>query len=263
MDYSTEVSRRLMVAVDASRFSSRDDVGQHGLEAALLGILTTAAARAGLQRGLWVRQVSGDGELAVLPESEPEPLVVDHLVQELSALLADHNYERTDAARLRLRMAVHHGTVYPAALGYAGQGVVEVNRLLDSQVVRSTLMVSGADLVLALSSRVYQDTVQQRRTRHAPKAFRCVEVRNKEYVGEAYLYVPGTDVHALPLGLHPAAAPTVKPEPAPAPAPAPAPTGTGTRRPTVWWRRFLQRRTQRWISGAGPGIDGDPEQSWR
>jgi hypothetical protein len=194
--------RRLLLAVDAQGYGGGDDQQHVAIQNGLLSVLNEAATRAHLARDRWSRQLAGDGELAVLPISEPEPLVVDDFVRELAAALRCHNRDRIPTVRLRL--AIHHGVAMPASMGFAGQGVVAVSRLADSEPLRQALTQStDADLAVCLSGQVYRDTVLQGHTSLRPEDFRRVEVRVKEFTQDAWLRIPGGDVHALELSDEP------------------------------------------------------------
>lgn len=192
--------RRLLVTADATAYGRADDLQQKLMQTALPAVLEEAAARAKLHRVDWQRQSTGDGELALLPASEEEPRVVDDYVYHLHGALRAYNRDLRPEARLRLRMAVHHGVVVPASPGFAGQGVVVVSRLLDSRPVRAALEVSDADLAVIVSDEVFSATIAQRYTTVPVEAFRRVLVEHKEFRGDAWLHVPGRDVHALHLG---------------------------------------------------------------
>ncbi|MEU7827068.1 hypothetical protein [Catellatospora sp. NPDC049133] len=163
-------------------------------------VLDGSAEAAGLRRTAWERQAGGDGELAVLPADEPENLLVDNFVRELDGRLADHNEDRLPEARLRLRLALHHGIVEPAANGFAGAGVVVVSRLVESAAIRATqAAVPEAHLVVILSNRIFLDTVAQGHTVLRPANCRKVQVQVKEYAEAAWIYVPGHEAHGLVL----------------------------------------------------------------
>jgi len=155
--------------------------------------------------------------------------------RELHNELEDLNHDLVAGAQVRLRLAIHHGFASPASNGFAGQGVVVVSRLVDSAPVRQALVVQpGASLAVILSSRVFEDTVVQRHTTLSGKAFRRVVVANKDYTDDAYLYVPGFDVHALDLA-------NVETGPRPEPPPNPEPaggSGPGTLQPTTVHTEF-------------------------
>jgi hypothetical protein len=190
--------RRLLIFVDAKGYGGVDDLSQDEIQHLIVRVLDEAAARAGLSRAGWRRQPSGDGELAVLPDTEPEPVVVDDYTHEVQRALARHN-RRPAATRLRLRLAIHHGMAKPAPLGFSGQGVVEASRLVASEAAHAALSRSRADLVVIVSDKVFLDTIVQPHTSLRPDQFRRVEVQHKESHQTAWLYLPGGDITAVPL----------------------------------------------------------------
>ncbi|GAA3749430.1 hypothetical protein [Salinactinospora qingdaonensis] len=200
MTFSDEFQRRPMIATDAKGFGSADDQRQLAIQSGLRAVPEQAAERSGLCREGWDTQFTGDGELAVLPREAREAVVADEYVRAFAAELAHYNRDLRSEARLRVRMAIHFGNAVPSAEGYRGQGVVAVSRLVDSDVLRAALDVSGADLVVALSNQVFEDTVLQGYTTVSAEEFRGVNVREKEFVAQAWIRVPGHDIHALDLG---------------------------------------------------------------
>jgi hypothetical protein len=192
--------RWLLVSCDAVGYGSGDDLRHKSVQTALPAVLDEAAARARLHRVGWRREVTGDGELALLPDTEPEPRVVDDYVNHLNGALTAYNRDLRQEARLRLRVAIHYGVAVRADNGYAGQGVVVVSRLVDARPVRAALEVSDADLAVILSDQVFTDTVAQYYTSVRPEAFRRVRVENKEFLEDAWLWVPDRDVHGMHLG---------------------------------------------------------------
>lgn len=184
------VRRHLCVAVDAKDYSRLDAAGQEDLQAALVRTLDMAAERAGLERLAWSRQQQGDGELALVPADQDEKLVVDDFVRELDALLDRHNHGRFADARLRLRVAIHHGVAYVSENGYAGPAPVVVSRILASRELRDALeQTPDADLVVALSDGVYGDLVLNRLTSLRPAVFRCTAIKSQKYEGTAWIRV--------------------------------------------------------------------------
>lgn len=199
MSRSDRFGRRLLVAIDAKSYGSGDDQRHDAIQNGLLVVLDEAAAEAHLARADWLKQPAGDSELAVLPPAEPEPRVVADFVYKLAAALRHHNRDLQAARRLRLRLAIHHGTAMPSSNGFSGQGIVVVSRLVDSPPLRTALAVSGADLAVIVSRQVFMDTVVQGHTSLEPTALRKVTVRNKEFVDDAWIWVPDGDVHSLDL----------------------------------------------------------------
>lgn len=222
-----DFERRLLLSVDAKEYS-RGTGRRHGVvQQNLLAVLDDAAERTGLARARWEQQPGGDGELAVLPPGEREPRVVDDFVHNLAAALRRNNRDEAPERHLRLRLAVHFGPTMPAANGYKGHGPIVVSRLCGCGALREALNVSGADLAVVLSRQVFEDTVAQEHTSLRAADFRRVCVREKEYRDDAWILVPGHDVHSLNLPDGRPAAPTVPDERVP-----PVDAGPSTERPS-------------------------------
>ncbi|MET7397553.1 hypothetical protein ABZS66_29115 [Dactylosporangium sp. NPDC005572] len=199
--------RQLLLSVDVRGYGRSGDVRQHEIQRLLSEILDAAAGRSGLDRAGWQRQAAGDGELSVLPAGESEVRLVDDFVRELAAELRFRNRDELPGDRLRMRVAVHHGVVRAAPMGFAGKGVVEVSRLADSAVAHLALDRSDADLVVVLSRQIFEDTVEH--TSLDPARLRQVTIDHKEFRSTAWLLLPGRDIHAIDLD------PPAGPDPAP------------------------------------------------
>ncbi|MFB9683274.1 hypothetical protein [Amycolatopsis plumensis] len=198
--------------MDVQGYGGQDDRRHASIQSGLLAVADTAAARCGLDRTTWHRQGAGDGELAILPAGTPEPAVADDYVRELAAALADHNHDLVAEARMRLRIAIHHGVAMPGANGWTGQGVVSVSRLVDSTPLRGALRAfPDAGLAVLVSRQIYTDVVAQRHTSLKPAEFREVVVRHKEFTDVAWLRVPGHDVHGADLAADPPEGPVDPP----------------------------------------------------
>jgi hypothetical protein len=201
--------RSLLVCCDLRRYGAADDQLQRDLQDLLVRSLDRAGAVAGLDRTTWLRQPKGDEEWAVLPPGAPEEKVVDHYVRALNAELAAVNRYRVPEARARLRLAIHHGAVVDGANGFAGQDSVLVSRLLNSAAAHLALdRFPDADLVVVLSEIVYSTLILPGHTTLRASDFRRVEVREKTFVGHAWMWIPNADVHALDLPTESPQAPT-------------------------------------------------------
>lgn len=194
MTDASQFSRTLLLAVDAWRYGTRDDRQQHELQGALADALRDAAVRSGLDPDGWQRQEAGDGLFAVVTDESAEPKVVGPFVRALHEWLGRHNHDRQHSARLRLRVAVHHGVTVPAHLGFAGAAPVHVCRLRDARAVREALEVfPEANLVLAVSEPIYDGSVRQRHTSLGAADFTRVEVAEpaKDFYATAWVHMPG------------------------------------------------------------------------
>jgi hypothetical protein len=192
----SQFSRTLLLAVDAWRYGTRDDRQQHDLQRALADALRDSAVRSGLDPARWPRQEAGDGVFSLITDGSAEPKVVGPFVRELAEWLRRHNHDLRPRARLRLRVAVHHGVTLPADLGYAGAAPVHVCRLRDARAVREALEVfPEANLVLAVSEPIFEGSVRQRHTSLSADDFTRVEVAEpaKQFFATAWVHVPGID----------------------------------------------------------------------
>ncbi|SEG80343.1 hypothetical protein SAMN04489712_11365 [Thermomonospora echinospora] len=175
---------RLLVAVDIQGYSKRDTREQLHAQRDLSQALDRAAAGAGLDRARWDKQVGGDGELAMLPEDADLAPVVGDFPLLLAAGLRALNRERSGRPRLRIRLAVHHGTLTAGPFGPAGDAPIVVQRLLDAVPLRRLLADEPErDLAYMVSDSLYADVVRTGFTRMAPGDFQAVKVTAK---GAAY-----------------------------------------------------------------------------
>jgi hypothetical protein len=200
-------ARFVVLSIDMQGYGKAHDQDQISIQDELLGILAAAAAAAGLDRRAWHRQGQGDGELALIAAGEPDAgtRVVDDYVRELAATLFWRNCDRPADGRLRLRLAVDHGLVRPASNGFAGRPVVMVSRLVGCRPLRQAMASApDANLAVILSRQVYTELVLGGHTKLRPADFRRVSVREKELTDQAWLRVPGVDVHRLQITPDPA-----------------------------------------------------------
>ncbi len=185
-----DLRRALLVAVDAEKYGAQHDGQQAFVQKALVGMLDEAANKSGLCRSGWTRQSTGDGELAVLPDSEPQFQVVDDFARHLAGALQRHNLRLAEEFRVRLRLAIHYGTASPADNGFAGQGVVLVSRLVDGKPVRMGLSQTKGDLAVVYSDTIYKDIISQGHTTIDLQDLRRVQVKHKETDERAWLWLP-------------------------------------------------------------------------
>ncbi len=191
---------RFFIGVDVEKFSSRNANQQLVIQRELDRMLTEAALGAGLDRAGWERRAEGDGEVAVLSADVDLTFIVRRFVVELDSLLADHNEHHQANTRIRLRVAMHLDSVTRGALGYAGEGLIVLNRLLDSPPVRAMLRdTEGANLVQIISEDVFNGAVRPEVQGIKERQFTrvLVDLPAKDFRRNAYLYVPGVAA-ALP-----------------------------------------------------------------
>lgn len=188
-----EFSRVLLLAVDAWRYSDRDARQQFDLQEALHSAVNAAGNAAGLDPASWRIQEAGDGFLAVIADGA-ELTLIDPFVRELDNRLELFNRDRRPEARLRLRLAIHHGGALPAAYGFASDGPVHVCRLRDAKPVRAALVDHPeANLVQVVSEAIFDGSVRQGLTTLPVHDFTRVQIEEteKRFRSGAWIRVPG------------------------------------------------------------------------
>ncbi|CNE71888.1 Uncharacterised protein [Mycobacterium tuberculosis] len=171
-----QLSYRLLLAVDIQGYSKRDTREQLRAQRQLSDALDRAARGVGLDRAGWAKQVGGDGELATLPEGvDPAQVAGDFVV------LLDEALRETNRApgrfRLRVRLALHHGTLTAGPFGPAGDAPIVVQRLLDAMPLRRLLTDDpGRDLAYVVSDSLFDDVVRTGFCALPPHEFQAVKV---------------------------------------------------------------------------------------
>ncbi|MEU8804825.1 hypothetical protein [Spirillospora sp. NPDC048819] len=176
-----------LIAVDIEGFSRLSAAQQKRMQLDLHAVLETAAAAAGLDREGWLRQVGGDGEMAILPSETDGLRVLVRYPRELAAAIAEVNRKRTPP--IRLRVSMHHGPLSGGLFGAVGRAPIVVARLLDSQELRDELRGDrGRDMALIVSSSLYEDLVETEFDGLDPKEFHPVQISAKGAVFPAYIH---------------------------------------------------------------------------
>ncbi|MBW8485634.1 hypothetical protein [Actinomadura parmotrematis] len=186
----THLVYRLLMAVDIQAYSRRDLREQLLAQSQLHEALNRAAAAIGLDRARWSSQVGGDGELATLPEEVDPADVAGDFVIALAGALHTANGERGGEPRLRVRAALHHGTMTAGPFGPAGDAPIVVQRLVDAQAVRRTLGPKDErDLAYVVSDSLFDDVIRTGLCSLPPEAFQPVRVHAKGKDFHGYVHV--------------------------------------------------------------------------
>ncbi|CAM5398626.1 hypothetical protein GCM10010329_58540 [Streptomyces spiroverticillatus] len=181
--------RRLCLAVDIEKYSARDTADMIRLQRVLLHTLRTACRRAGVDWHRCGRQAQGDGYLLVLEPGIDESRVVPALLAGLAGALAEANAHAA-TEDVRMRAGLHQGIVHEADSGYAGNAVILLFRVLDSDAVRRTLAETGSThLVAAFSDALYHDLVAHGYAGLSAQGFQRVEIeiKAKNFTGVAWI----------------------------------------------------------------------------
>ena len=185
------VEYRVGFGIDIESYSSRSTPKQVELQSRLAGMVEQVLAGLGVPLEETDRQQGGDGVMAVLP-----PRVQAH--EALPKLL--HGWRAQAAAdsgthpgeRMRLRLSIGSGPFTPAQLGFSGQTMIEIGRMLDSAELRQALGDHpDSDVVALVADRVHRDVVVEQYPGVTAEEFERVELAVKSYSGAAWLWTGG------------------------------------------------------------------------
>jgi hypothetical protein len=193
--------RRLLIAADLESYGRQNNPAQQRSQEVFRWAMTEAARAVGLNHSDWIAQPSGDGELAILPATTPEPIVVSGLAPALNRLLREHNHDLPPNGRSRMRIAMHVGLVHlDGANGYPGEAVVTVSRLVDAPVLKWALAsCPSAAVALIVSDVVYRDVVANGYEGMQAENFvrTAIDQPDKAFSAVGWVNVPDEDIRWL------------------------------------------------------------------
>lgn len=180
---------RMGFAVDVMQYSRRPAPAKEAAQQRLaqmayevLGDLTPRPTDVAIQS-------TGDGLNAFLPAAVEIHLALPALIRSWRHRLAADNERHED--RIRLRMSAAIGPVGLSALGFTGNTIIELNRLLDSAVLRQAVIDDpAADLAVLVSHQLYSYVVADGYPGLDAARFHRHEVAEKEYSDVAWLLIP-------------------------------------------------------------------------
>ncbi|HEX2317272.1 MAG TPA: hypothetical protein VHJ17_26225 [Thermomonospora sp.] len=181
-----------LAAVDIIAFGDqhRDAALRRRLRATMYRLLTDAFGITGLSLDACYREDRGDGTLVVASPDIDPALLMDPLAHHLLAVVRRENRYAGPNARLRLRLAVHHGHVEYDQHGVVGDTSLELFRLLDARAFKSLFDARpDADLGLILPDRLFTETAG-RSGLVTPEAYERLQVTNKGTRLKAQVWLP-------------------------------------------------------------------------
>lgn len=164
IDSKESCMRTSLVAVDIVGFGARPrDAGlRRRLRLGMYQVLGDALKITGLALDDCHREDRGDGALVVFPSDTDPNVLLDPLAYHLTAVLRRENRYAGPNARLRLRLAVHHGPVVRDAHGVAGDTALELFRLLDARAFKNLLDAHpDAEAGLIVPDRLFAEAAGQ------------------------------------------------------------------------------------------------------
>ncbi|GHH38085.1 hypothetical protein [Lentzea cavernae] len=177
-----------IVAADIAGFGQhhRNNTNQVRIRHGMYKAMHSAFDTAGIPWSSSRREDRGDGVLVLASADVRKRLFADFLPNALVEALTAHNRLHPPQERIRLRLALHAGEVNYDQHGVTGSAINHTFRILDSDVVRSTLANSSAVLAI-ISSAWFFDEVVWHSELSLAKAYRQVDVSNKETKAQAWV----------------------------------------------------------------------------
>jgi len=142
-------------------------------------------------------QGTGDGMNVFLPPTIELHRALPRTISAWEECLAHDNARHTD--RIRLRLATVVGPIGVAAIGFSGNTIVEVSRLLNSPVLRQTMQDQpDVDLAGLISDQLHQFVIAEGHPGLNPDRLTNVRIDANEYHRQAWLWV--SDASRTPRG---------------------------------------------------------------
>jgi len=186
-----KIEYRVGFGIDVVSYSSRTTPQQSELQRRVAGMVERVIADLDISLDQTDRQLSGDGLMAVLPARVPAHVALRELLHGWRVQAAADS-ARHPEQRIRLRLSVGNGPFTPGELGFAGDTIIEIGRLLDSQELRGALTEHpDADVVALVADRLYRDVVVPGYPGLTAGEFARIDVRVKSYSGPAWLWTGG------------------------------------------------------------------------
>lgn len=175
---------RLGFVVDIVGFGRRDGESKADLQQRLDTLLGEVVADLGVDRDAVPSSDAGDSRVLFLPVGVDPTRVLPIMISAIRERLARDNRRYRD--RMRLRMAIGTGLVGDGPLGFSGELVIDLHRLVDSIVLREAVAGNPyTDLALLVGNAVYDDVIRPGYL--DPADFTRVEVTTKEFAAPAWL----------------------------------------------------------------------------
>jgi HD domain len=155
--------RRVIVALDIERSTSRPDSVKAELRTMLYELFDAALRSAGVNADRRDRFIDrGDGLLALIDPAD-QAVVVDRVVPVFSQLLTGYNATLADPGErqreLRVRVVLHSGEINDDDNGPFGETLDVAFRLLDAPRVKAALRAAYGPLLLVVSGEIYESVV--------------------------------------------------------------------------------------------------------
>ncbi|MET8756668.1 hypothetical protein [Lentzea sp. NPDC004782] len=182
-------AHRTIVAADIVDFGqhSRNNINQVRIRHGMYKAMQAAFDAAGIPWSSCRHEDRGDGVLVLVPADVRKTLLADHLPNALVEALVRHNRIHPPRERIRLRLALHAGEINYDQHGVTGYAINHTFRLLDADATRSALKKNSSAVLAVIGSAWFFDEVIRHSELSQAKAYRRVEVSNKETTTHAWV----------------------------------------------------------------------------
>jgi hypothetical protein len=175
---------RLGFVVDIVGFGRRDAEQKEDLQYRLDALVGGLVADLGIDRAETESSVAGDSAVLFLPVGMASSYVLPLLISAATQRLERDTRRYRD--RMRLRMAIGSGLLGTGPLGFTGQLVIDLHRLVDSAVLRQAIDDhEEAAFALLISHTVHDEVVRPGYL--DGNDFTPVEIVAKEFAATAWL----------------------------------------------------------------------------
>ncbi|MEU4448432.1 tetratricopeptide repeat protein [Actinosynnema sp. NPDC050801] len=182
---------RTMVLVDVERFGASTRTLHHQLDTreGLYAVVAEALVAAGVPWDACHHEDRGDGLFLLVPPQYPKAPLVEVLPEALARAVRGYNNTSHDAAKVRLRLAVHAGEVAFDQQGATSTALTSAFRLLDTASLKEALAGSPGVLAMVVSRLIFDDVVRHCATLD-PATFRPIQAVAKEFRDLAWIALP-------------------------------------------------------------------------
>lgn len=188
-DADGPVAIRMAFGADVVGYSARTSPAKEQIQRRLAAIVGDVLADLDLDPGRTDQQGAGDSIKVLLPVDLELHRALPKLLSGFQTHLAHDNTRHHD--RMHLRLAAAIGPVSRAALGFGGNMIVELSRMLDSDAPRRALAkVPTADLAVMISRQLVDWVVGEGYPGLNHAQLRRVRAGAKGFSATAWLWLP-------------------------------------------------------------------------
>ncbi len=133
----------------------------------------------------------GDGILTVIWPDIPTWMVIDRLLKWMLPALLEYNHHHGGPTRIQLRAAVDVGPVTSDIMGFSGDAIINISRLVDALPFKKEMHASGASLGVITTNFIYDTVLKHDRDLAGYCQVRC---RVKNFKEAAWMRIFDSEV---------------------------------------------------------------------